>query len=47
MPYLSPMNLKAIEIEKNFMLSHGYIENDFKVSDWVAPEFLEEALKSL
>jgi len=47
MPYLSPMNLKAIEIEKDFMLSHGYIENDFKVSDWVAPEFLAEALKSL
>jgi ABC-type nitrate/sulfonate/bicarbonate transport system substrate-binding protein len=47
MPYLSPMNLKAIEIEKDFMLSHGYIKNDFKVSDWVAPEFLEEALKSL
>jgi hypothetical protein len=29
------------------MLSHGTIENDFQINDWVAPEFLEEALKSL
>ncbi len=46
-PYLSPIDPKAIEIAKDFMLSHGYIKNDFKVSDWVAPEFLEEAFRSL
>jgi hypothetical protein len=46
-PNLSPMNLTAFGIEKQFMLSHGYIEHDFKVSDWNAPEYAEEAFKSL
>ena len=30
-PNLSPLNLAAVEIGKNFMLSHGYIKNDFDV----------------
>ena len=30
-PSLSPQNLAAIEIGKDFMLSHGYIKNDFDV----------------
>ena len=30
-PNLSPQNLAAIEIGKDFMLSHGYIKNDFDV----------------
>ena len=46
-PNLSPQNLVAIEIGKDFMLSHGYIENDFDVHEWVAPEFLEKATKEL
>jgi hypothetical protein len=25
------------------MLSHGYIENDFDVQKWAAPEFLQKA----
>ena len=25
------------------MLNHGYIENDFDVDEWAAPEFLEQA----
>ena len=25
------------------MFSHGYIENDFDVDEWAAPEFLEQA----
>ena len=29
------------------MLSHGYIENDFDVQKWAAPEFLEQAAKEL
>ena len=29
------------------MLSHGYIENDFDVNEWAAPEFLEKAAKEL
>ena len=36
-------NLEATEINKDFMLSHGYIENDFDVHEWAAPEFFERA----
>jgi ABC-type nitrate/sulfonate/bicarbonate transport system substrate-binding protein len=46
-PSLSPYNLEALQINKDFMLSHGYIENDFDVFKWAAPEFLERAAKEL
>ncbi len=46
-PNLSAQNLAAVEIGKDFMLSHGYIENDFSVEEWAAPEFLEQAAKEL
>jgi ABC-type nitrate/sulfonate/bicarbonate transport system substrate-binding protein len=46
-PNLSPQNLAAIEIGKDFMLNHGYIKNDFDVSKWAAPEFIEAAVKEL
>jgi len=46
-PSLSPQNLAAVEVGKNFMLGHGYIENDFDVQAWAAPEFLERAAKEL
>jgi ABC-type nitrate/sulfonate/bicarbonate transport system substrate-binding protein len=46
-PNLSPQNLASIEIGKNFMLSHGYIKNDFDVSKWAAPEFMEQAAREL
>ena len=46
-PNLSPQNLASIEIGKDFMLSHGYIKNDFDVHKWAAPEFLEQAAKEL
>ena len=46
-PNLSPQNLASIEIGKDFMLSHGYIQNDFDVNEWAAPEFLEQAAKEL
>ena len=29
------------------MLSHGYIERDFDVQEWAAPEFLEKAASEL
>jgi hypothetical protein len=40
-------NLAAIEVGKDFMLSHGYIKNYFDVKKWAAPEFLERAAKEL
>jgi ABC-type nitrate/sulfonate/bicarbonate transport system substrate-binding protein len=46
-PNLSPQNLAAIEIGKDFMFSHGYIKNDFDVHEWAAPEFLEQAAEEL
>ncbi len=46
-PSLSPQNLAAIEVGKDFMLSHGYIKNDFDVHEWAAPEFLEKAAEEL
>jgi len=46
-PNLSPQNMVCVEIGKDFMLSHGYIENDFDVNEWAAPEFLEKAAKEL
>jgi ABC-type nitrate/sulfonate/bicarbonate transport system substrate-binding protein len=46
-PNLSPQNLVAVEIGKDFMLSHGYIKHDFDVHKWAAPEFLEQAAKEL
>ena len=35
-PNLSAQNLQSIEIGKDFMLSHGYIKNDFDVHEWAA-----------
>jgi len=46
-PSLSPYNLEALQINKDFMLSHGFIENDFDVFEWAAPEFMEQAAKEL
>jgi hypothetical protein len=46
-PNLSPQNLASVEIGKDFMLSHGYIKNDFDVHQWAAPEFLEKAAREL
>jgi ABC-type nitrate/sulfonate/bicarbonate transport system substrate-binding protein len=46
-PNFSAINMASIEIGKDFMLSHGYIKNDFDVHEWAAPEFLEQAAKEL
>ncbi len=46
-PNLSPQNLASVEIGKDFMLSHGYIKNDFDVHAWAAPEFHEQAARDL
>ena len=46
-PNLSPQNLVSVDIGKDFMLSHGYIEHDFAVREWAAPQFLEQAAREL
>ena len=44
-PSLSAQNMQCIKIGKDFMLSHGYIKNDFDVDEWAAPEFLEQGVR--
>jgi ABC-type nitrate/sulfonate/bicarbonate transport system substrate-binding protein len=46
-PSLSAMNMQTIRIGKDFMVSHGYIQNDFDVDEWAAPEFLEQAAEEV
>jgi ABC-type nitrate/sulfonate/bicarbonate transport system substrate-binding protein len=46
-PQLSERNLRALEVQKNFLLEHGYIKNDFDVRDWADDRYLKEALRSL
>ncbi len=46
-PSLDAQNLQCIDIGKDFMLSHGYIKNDFDVNEWAAPKFLEKAATEL
>jgi PAS domain-containing protein len=44
---LSPQNLASVGIGKDFMVSRGYVKNDFDVQKWAAPEFLETAAREL
>ena len=46
-PNLSLKNMAAIDLSKDFLLSHGYIKNDFDVNDWADPDFLEQAARDL
>jgi hypothetical protein len=46
-PSLSARNPKWFEVGKDFLLGHGYIENDLDVHEWAAPEFLEKAAAEL
>ncbi len=46
-PNLSPQNLACVKIGKDFMVSNGYIKNDFDVDEWAAPQFFEQAAQEL
>ncbi len=46
-PSLSAKMLQCVKIGKDFMLEHDYIENDFDVDEWAAPEFLEQATRAM
>jgi hypothetical protein len=46
-PRLDASNLKALEVEKDWMLGHGYVTHDFDVNDWASPEYLEAARREL
>ncbi len=46
-PQLSERNLAALDVQKKFLLDHGYIRNDFEVRSWADDRYLQEALRSL
>lgn len=46
-PGLSERSLSALDVQKKFLLDHGYIKNDFNVRDWADDRYLQEALRSL
>lgn len=46
-PKLAPQALAGLEVQKRFLREFGYVKNDFEIADWVAPQFLEQALASL
>lgn len=45
-PNLSAKNLAALDIQKQFLVDHGYIKNDFDVRDWADSRYLEKALQA-
>ncbi|CAB3665009.1 ABC transporter substrate-binding protein [Achromobacter kerstersii] len=42
-PTLDPELVQALEVRKDFMLRHGFIQRDFSIDDWIKPEPLAEA----
>lgn len=46
-PEISDRAIEALEIEKNFLKEHGFINNDFDVRNCVDSRFVDEALKEL
>lgn len=43
---LSPQNLAGLDIQKKFLVEHGYVEKDFDSRKWADNSYLEEALRS-
>ena len=46
-PEISEKGIEALEIEKNFLREHGFINNDFSITSWVDGSFLDAALKEI
>jgi sulfonate transport system substrate-binding protein len=46
-PSADDMGIRALNVEKDFLLKKGYIKRDFDVSEWVNGEFIEEASMNL
>ena len=42
-PDLSPQRLEFLDIQKNFLYRHGFLERDFAIADWVDPRPLHAA----
>lgn len=46
-PNLDPEALKALQIQSDFLLDHGYLAKPVNVSEWADPSFLSRALTEL
>jgi ABC-type nitrate/sulfonate/bicarbonate transport system substrate-binding protein len=44
-PEVTDRGIEALEIEKNFLREHGFINNDFDVRTWVDDRFLSAAMR--
>ncbi|MGE4339314.1 MAG: hypothetical protein AB7E55_25585, partial [Pigmentiphaga sp.] len=43
-PTLEAPHLEALEKIKDFLLHHGYIDNDFSITDWVVSDPIKHVL---
>jgi ABC-type nitrate/sulfonate/bicarbonate transport system substrate-binding protein len=46
-PNLSENNLQALDIQKQFLREHNYLQQDFSIHDWADDRYLTQALASL
>lgn len=46
-PQINDEGIKALEIQKQFLKDHGFIEKDFDIKTWVDKTFLEAARKNV
>lgn len=47
LPALTPRKLAGIDLQKRFLVEHGYISRDFDSRAWADASYLDEALESL
>ncbi|PWK76687.1 ABC transporter substrate-binding protein [Aminobacter sp. AP02] len=45
LPNLSAQNLAGLDIQKKFLVDHGYVKRDFDSRKWADASYLEEALR--
>lgn len=46
-PEISSRGIEALEIQKKFLMQHGFIQNDFDVKAWMDKSFLDQAWEEL
>lgn len=46
-PTLSPERLELLDIQKQFLYTHGFLAADFDLAEWIAPEPLQQARERL
>jgi ABC-type nitrate/sulfonate/bicarbonate transport system substrate-binding protein len=42
---LSDVHIRALEAQKRYLFDHGFIDHDFDIENWIAPEPLTHALQ--